>query len=89
MATIKKRVADFEEGKSYTIPDVKCKWAKVQDVDRKFEPMWSVDIVLNDKMAMDFQEVGYNVKKDKDGDWVMKCKRKEVTRNGKNQTHLK
>lgn len=80
---IERRIADFEgKGKTFLIPGVKVKWAKVNEPDRMFEPKWKVDMVLNDKQAVDFKEVGYNVKKDKDGDWILTSSRKERTRAG-------
>jgi len=83
--TISKRVEAFEAGKTFIIPQVKVKWAKLAEVDRKYEPMWSVDIILTPKQAEEFAEVGFNVKVDKDGDSYLKAKRKEVTRAGKKQ----
>lgn len=85
MAEIKKRVAKFEKGFSFTVPNVKVQWAKLQEVDRAFEPMWSIDMLLDDKTAMEFKEVGFNVQKNKDGDWKLKAKRKETTKAGKTQ----
>ena len=85
MAEIKKRVEKFEKGYSFTIPNVKVQWAKLHEVDRAFEPMWSVDMILDDKTAAEFKEVGFNVQKNKDGDWKLKAKRKETTKAGKVQ----
>lgn len=85
MASIEKRVEKFEKGFSFTVPNVKVQWAKLQEVDRAYEPMWSVDMILDDKTADDFAKVGFNVVKNKDMDWKLKAKRKETTKGGKTQ----
>lgn len=53
----------------------KVKWASVKSPNTKFTPQWCIDVILDVQTAKSMKAEGYNVKKDKDGDLVLKCKR--------------
>ena len=65
--------------------NAKVKWASIQAPNDKFTPQWCIDVVLDEAKAKELHAQGFNVKKDKDGDIVLKMKknvaRKDGTRN--------
>lgn len=61
----------------------KCKWASVQQPNTKFEPCWTIDIILSDQQGKSLEKAGYKIKKDKDGDLIFKIKRKVASMKGK------
>ena len=61
----------------------KCKWAHITKPNTKFEPVWSIDIVLeNEELISRLKEKGLNVKTDRDGDFILQIKKKCKNRNG-------
>lgn len=61
----------------------KCKWASVIKPNTKFDPKWSIDVIIEDKeVANRLEAAGLKVKKDKDGDLILNIKRKTVTKKG-------
>jgi hypothetical protein len=60
----------------------KCKWACVKTPNTTFEPAWSIDIVINDSQEKEIRKLGLKPKVDKDGDTVIKLKRKVDRRDG-------
>lgn len=76
------KASDFKETKEIRFNDVKVKWAKLVDPDRRYEPTWKIDIVLPKDDAAAYIEAGFNVRQDKQGDMVLQAKRKCETKNG-------
>jgi hypothetical protein len=64
------------------LKNVKCKWAAVQQPNTTFEPVWSIDIVLDGTNLKMVKEAGLKPKVDKDGDTVFKFKRKVFRADG-------
>lgn len=61
----------------------KVKWASVQSPNETYEPAWQVDVVLEDmEEAKALREQGLNVKKDKDGDVILKLKQSVYRKDG-------
>ena len=65
-------------------------WASLTRPNEKFEPMWRIDLAVDDKIATDFKTNGFNVGETKADDKVVKniirFKRKVSKANGdKNQ----
>lgn len=61
----------------------KVKWAAVHEPDTRFEPCWKVDLILSEEVKDELKEAGFNVRQDKDGDWVLTVKSKVTTKAGK------
>ena len=79
-----KRDPMFEKGKKISLNGVKVKYAHVYDPDTKFEPEWSITMVIDDKKSRDqLTDVGFNIKQDKAGDFVLKAKTKVVSKGGR------
>lgn len=53
-----------------------AKWASIQQPNTTFEPVWSIDVVVDVETAKKLKAEGLPVKKDKDGDIILKCKKK-------------
>lgn len=63
----------------------KAMWACVQEPNTKFEPCWSVDLIVDDKTAKDFESRGHKVRVNPEtGEKSLKFKRKVTTRKGDN-----
>lgn len=60
----------------------RVKWACVQRPNTKFEPEYSVDVVLDMDKAKELRAAGYNVRRDKDGDLILKLKKKATKADG-------
>ena len=65
-------------------------WASLTRPNEKFEPMWRIDLAVDDKTATDFKTQGFNVGETKADDKVVnniiRFKRKVSKANGdKNQ----
>lgn len=60
----------------------KVKWASVQAPNTKFTPQWTIDVVLEKDEAKKLKSAGFNVKKDKDGDIILKCKKNVMRKDG-------
>lgn len=58
------------------------KWACVQTPNEKYEPAWSVDVIVDSDKAKELHAQGLNVKKDKDGDIIFKVKQKVFRKDG-------
>lgn len=63
-----------------------AKWASIQQPNTKFDHVWSIDVVVDMETAKRLKAEGLPVKKDKDGDIIIKCKKKVFRKDGsKNQ----
>lgn len=51
-------------------------WARVFDPDTRYEPCWKIDVVLTDAEAQKLKDVGIKVKRNDDGNYQYKFKRK-------------
>jgi len=51
-------------------------WCKVYEPDTKYAPMWKLDLVLTDAEAQKLKDVGIKVKRNDDGNYQYKFKRK-------------
>lgn len=61
----------------------KCKWAAVLKPNTMFEPQWCIDIIIeNPELASRLSAAGIAVKEDRDGDTVIKIKRKTHKKSG-------
>lgn len=60
----------------------KVKWASVDKPNTKFEPVWTVDVILDEKLKKKVEAAGLKVKEDKDGDYILKIKRKVTGKKG-------
>ncbi len=60
----------------------KVKWACVQKPNTKFEHEYSVVVVLDKEKAKELSAEGYNVKQDKEGDTIIKVKKKALKADG-------
>ena len=82
-----KKVEKFIKGDTIVLRNVPVKWAALIDTDKPSwgGSQWKIDVVLTKKQADAFKEVGFNVKENKDGEWVYTATRKEVTAAGKKQ----
>ena len=47
-------------------------WASLTRPNEKFEPMWRIDLAVDDKIASDFKTNGFNVGETKADDKVVK-----------------
>lgn len=56
--------------------NVKCRWASVLEPNTKFDPAWEIEALLSAEQAEDFKTQGANPKKDEDGQWSLRFKRK-------------
>lgn len=59
-----------------------CKWASIQKPNTKFEPVWTIDIIVDEATKGRLEAVGLKTKKDKDGDTIFKIKRKVNKKDG-------
>lgn len=64
------------------LSNVKVKWASVQAPNEKFTPQWCIDGVLDEATARELHAQGLNVKKDKEGDLILKFKRNVYRKDG-------
>lgn len=78
----KKKREEFVEGMVFILKEVKCKWAKVHEPDDRYEEKWTITAVLDNKLAEDLEDVGFNIKIDGDGDKVLEVKTKVNKKNG-------
>ena len=54
---------EFIKGAQLTLPKVKLEWCHLVEPDTEFKKsQWSVNAVLEEKMALSLKEVGFNVK---------------------------
>jgi hypothetical protein len=74
---------EFVEGDEVILSNVSVKWANLNAPDDRFEPCWKVDAVLTQEMADEMKKVGFKVRQDNDGDWILRCKKKTHTKKGK------
>jgi hypothetical protein len=75
--------ARFEgEGSVLPITNRPVKWAALINPDTKFEACWKLDVVLTKEQAEKMLAVGFGVKVDKDGDHVLRVKKKCRTKKG-------
>lgn len=62
-----------------------AKWASIQQPNNTFEPMWSIDLIVDNEVAKALRKAGLKVKETDEG-YVFKVKRKVNRRDGtKNQ----
>jgi len=62
----------------------KAMWASVQEPNTTFEPMWTIDLIINEKQAKMFSAGGHKVKTNAEtGELSVKFKRKVTTAKGK------
>ena len=61
----------------------KCKWASVTKPNTKFEPQYTIDVIVSDAQKKNLENAGLTVKKDKDGDQILKVRRKVASMEGK------
>jgi hypothetical protein len=73
---------EFVEGEVFALINVKVKWAALNKPDTRFEPCWKVDAVLSPDQAEKMKAVGFRIRQDADGDWVLRCKKKCRTKSG-------
>ena len=68
---------------SYTLTG-ECKWAHVQQPNTKFEPVYSIDVIIDDEnMQKVLEKHGFRVKQYKDGSGTyLTIKRKVANRKG-------
>jgi len=59
-----------------------CKWASIIKPNTKFEPQWCIDVVVDETKAAKMEKAGLKIKKDTDGDLILKVKRAVTKRNG-------
>lgn len=57
-----------------------ARWASLTKPNTKFEPVWTIDLMLSADDAKSLKKDGFNVKKDDDGHFL-KIKRRTVKRN--------
>ena len=57
-------------------------WAKVQNPDITFDPMWSIDLAVDKETARGFKAKGVAIKQNEDGEYLVKFKRKVTRANG-------
>lgn len=61
----------------------KCKWASIINPNVKYEPCWTIDIIVSEEKKRKLEKAGYKVKEDKEGDLIFKVKRKVKSKKGK------
>lgn len=77
----------FDKYQNLSFNAVGLKWAKCQSATGQFdqysppgmpkgEKKWTCQLVLNEVLATDLESKGFNVKKDKDGDWILPTSKK-------------
>lgn len=64
----------------------KVKWASLQQPNTTFEPVYSVDVVLDKEKAVQLKKEGLPVKKNDDGEFILKAKRKAKRKDGSDNT---
>jgi hypothetical protein len=77
---------EFIGGAIVPFEKVKIKWAYL-DKDRpdtRFDSsgVWKLEIILDKAQADALKEVGFKVRQDSEGDWLLTCKRKVRTAKG-------
>ena len=73
---------EFIEGDNFTLANVPVKWASLLKPDTRFEPCYKVDLILTKDQAERMAAVGFKVRTDKDGDKVLRVKKKTMTKSG-------
>jgi len=62
------------------------RWAQVYQPNTKFTPVWEVDVILSKEDAVRLKKEGLAVKKDDEGNYVVKFKRKVQKASGEQNT---
>lgn len=57
-------------------------WASILVPNTKYEPVYCIDLTINDDQAKELKKQGLKPKRNDDGDWVMKFKRKVYKKDG-------
>jgi hypothetical protein len=74
---------EFIDGMEFPINGVAVKWAYLDAPDTRFEHKYKVDLVLTKDQAEKMKAVGFKIKTDKDGDFVLTATKKTRTKGGK------
>ena len=72
----------FVEGCILPIVNRPVKWAALTQPDTRYESCWKMDIILTKEQADALTEAGFKVKTDKDGDLILRAKKKTHRKNG-------
>ena len=73
---------EFIEGDNFTLANVPVKWASLDKPDTRFEPCYKADLILTKDQAERMAAVGFKIRTDKDGDKVLRVKKKTMTKSG-------
>ena len=73
---------EFIDGDNFTLANVPVKWASLLKPDTRFEPCYKVDLILTKDQAERMAAVGFKIRTDKDGDKVLRVKKKTMTKSG-------
>lgn len=76
------KIKQYIEGDNMAVINAPVKWASVQAPNETYTPVWSVDVVLDEKKAKELHAQGLPVKRDKDGDLILKIKKKVYRKDG-------
>ena len=60
----------------------KIKWGSVNHLNTQYEPCYTIDVIVTPQKAKELKGEGINVRKDDDGDLVIRIKRSEYKANG-------
>lgn len=65
-----KRDKRFISGENIVLKSVRVKWAHLHSPDTKYNPMYSVDVMLDADDSKELKGLGVNVRDSEDGPWI-------------------